>query len=384
MRPLIEVAEQPVVPVDVSDLLGPFQITGEIVPGNWLMGVDPVLRRQVWLLRRTASELSLARRDVARPGRLRWLQKVEKDGTTWDAFEAIRGMPFSILIKNGKRVPWSTLRHWLHDLALELWEATGDQTLPTALSLDQVWITAEGRAVLLDEAWPVVSSPSTNISVADIAGQQRFLQTVASCVESTGVPLHARPVLNNLKDGKFEKLSFLTGTLRGLLNKPVEVSRGIRFGSIFMLPLYVWIAIVVGRYHDKPWNDPLGIILVTAQVALAAIAMVQLLGLPFRTTVSQTIYKLAVINANGEPATKWHLLIRWAIVWLPILIPMSLIAWLGHRVDGNTVILPLAVLLIWIGGGDLCGRSSTSRITRLVGKYMDYTALGHNAYSTVR
>ena len=153
-------------------------------------------------------------------------------------------------------MPWSTLRHWLHDLASELWAATGDRTLPAELSLDHVWVTEQGHAVLLDEPWPEVEAPAERIPVGDLAGQQRFLSAVAASVDSTSVPLHARPVLQNLEGGKFEKLSFLTGTLRGLLDRPAEVSRGIRAGSLFMLPLYLWIAVFVGYFHDKPWATP--------------------------------------------------------------------------------------------------------------------------------
>ncbi|MCP5111816.1 MAG: hypothetical protein GY953_13380, partial [bacterium] len=253
--------------------------------------------------------------------------RVETDNATWDAFEATPGVPFRGLVEEGKRVPWSTLRHWLHDLASELWAATGDQTLPAELSLDHVWVTAEGRAILLDEPWPDVGPPAERIRVGDVVGQQRFLDAVATCVESTSLPLHARPVLRNLGDGKFEKLSFLAGPLRGLLDRPAEVSRGIRAGSIFMLPLYVWIAVFVGRYHDKPWNDSLGgIVIISALVVLAAIALMQLLALPFRCTASHSTFRLAVVNAKGEPATRSRLLVRWAITWLPLVLPMWLAA----------------------------------------------------------
>jgi hypothetical protein len=125
-----------------------------------------------------------------------------------------------------------------------------------------------------------VNAPAERIPVSDVAGQQRFLNAVAACVETTGLPLHARPVLQNLEDGKFEKLSFLTGTVRGLLERPAEVSSGIRAGSIFMLPLYIWIAIVVGRYHDKPWDDPWGIVLFTAVVVLGAMALADFASTP--------------------------------------------------------------------------------------------------------
>jgi uncharacterized RDD family membrane protein YckC len=266
VRPSIEAVAQPEIPTDGADALGPYRIIKKMIPGKWIVGSDPVLRRQVWLLQRGTTELSVARRNVARSGRQRWLQKVETAEGPWDAFDATRGAPFSSLVEGGKRVPWATLRNWLYDLASELWAATGDQTLPSELSLDHVWITAQGHAVLLDEPWPTVESPAERIPVGDVAGQQRFLNAVAACVESTSLPLHARPVLQNVKDGKFEKLSFLAGTLRGLLDKPAEVGRGIRAGSIFMLPLYVWIAFFVGRYHDKQWTDMLGEVVAVFQI----------------------------------------------------------------------------------------------------------------------
>jgi uncharacterized RDD family membrane protein YckC len=349
VRPTVEPLDAPELPAEGAGSLGPYQVIQEMVPGNWIVATDPVLRRRVWLLRRMSSELSLARRGVARSGRLRWLQQVEAEEVTWDAFEATPGAPFSSLVEDRKHLPWSTLRHWLDDLASELWDATKDQTLPAELSLDHVWVTAGGRAILLDEPWPDVGNPAERIPVKDVAGQQRFLNAVAACVESTGLPLHARPVLQNLKDGKFEKLSYLTGTLRGLLNRPAEVSRGIRAGSLFVLPLYIWIAFVVGRYHDKPWDDPGQIIVFSALVALGAIALMQLLGLPFRGTASHATFRLAVVNAKGEPAARSHLLVRWAIVWLPLLLPLSFLALWMPRAEGIAVVPALVLLLLWIG-----------------------------------
>jgi uncharacterized RDD family membrane protein YckC len=348
LRPPIEPAAEPETPTAGTEALGPYRVIEAAVPGRWIVASDPVLRRRVWLLRRTSAELPLARRNVARSGRLRWLQKVQARGATWDAFEATPGAPFPSLVEAGKRVPWGTLRHWLHDLASELWAAAGEQTLPAKLSLDHVWITAEGRAVLLDEPWPAVRTPAERIPVGDVAGQQRFLSALAAGVESTGLPLHARPVLQNLEDGKFEKLSFLTGTLRGLLERPAEVGRGIRAGSLFMLPLYVWIAILVGRYHDKPWDNPIGIVVVSALVTLGALALLQLLALPSRGTVTHSIFRLAVVNARGAPATVSHLLARWAIVWLPLFLPVSLVALFLRQAEGTAFIAALVLLLSWV------------------------------------
>ncbi|MEJ2703509.1 MAG: protein kinase [Sedimentisphaerales bacterium] len=351
VRPSVEPATQPEIPSESADLLGPYKIIEELIPGQWIVATDPVLRRKVWLLKRNSSELPLTRRRLSRPGRLRWLQKVATSDATWDAFEGPEGVPFSRLTEGGKHVPWSRLRHWLHDLASELWSATDDQTLPVELSLDHVWITTQGRAVLLDEPWPDVETRAESISVKHLAGRQRFLNAVAAWAEPTSLPLHARGVLMNLADGKFEKLSFLTGILRGLLDKPAEVSKGIRAASIFMLPLYVWIAVFVGRYHDKPWNDYLGeIVVVSPLVVLGVIALVQLVEFAFRNTSAHAIFRLAVVNGKGERVNRRTLLKRWAIVWLPLLVPMLLVAsLLMQRAEGIASICALVLLSIWIG-----------------------------------
>ena len=343
-------------PVGGIDSLGPYKVTGEIVPGVWMAAVDPVLRRPVWLLRRNAEEPSPARRDLARPGRSRWLQKIETAEATWDAFEAIQGASLSSQVEHGKRVPWGTLRHWLHDLASELWAATGDGTLPAALSLDHVRITDQGRAVLLDEPWPEVQTTAERIRVEDVTGQQRFLHAVAAHAESTSLPLHTRPLLKNLKEGKFEKLSFLTGTLRGILDKPAEVSRGVRAGAIFMIPLYVWIMMFVGTLHGAEWlyeivgKSASGIAMAVTLVVLMGGALIELAILPFRTTCGHAIFRLAVVNAAGEMASRSRLLARWAIIWLPLFLAMMFVALLWKINEGIAVISAINLLLLWIGG----------------------------------
>jgi uncharacterized RDD family membrane protein YckC len=279
---------------------------------------------------------------------------VERAEATWDAFEATQGVPFVSLVEDGERLPWGTLRHLLHDLASELWAAEGDKTLPAELSLDHVWVTAQGNALLLDQPWPDVRSSAERIPVGDIAGQQRFLNAVAACVESTSLPLHARPLLQNLEDGRFEKLSFLTGTLRGLLDKPAEVSKGIRAGAIFMLPLYAGIMIFVGSNQGAEWlyeiigDSAASLAMATAMLVLSASALIQLLELPFRTTCSHSLFRLAVVNAKGEPAGVLQLLGRWAIIWLPLLVPMVLVAQLWRTSGGIAFTLALVLLLLWI------------------------------------
>lgn len=351
-RPSIGPAAQLEDAFEGSGSVGPFRTIREVVPGRWIAADDPVLRRQAWLLRRETSELPLERRNLSRQGRLRWLQKVETADATWDAFESPHGVPFSRLVEGGEPLPWGTLRLWLHDLASEIMAATADRTLPAELSLDHVWITAQGHAVLLDEPWPEVKDPAGSIPVGNLAGQQRFLSAIAAFVEETRLPLHARPVLENLEAGKFERISFLTGTLRGLLDKPVDVNYGVRAGSLFLIPLYSWVMLFVGIYRAEwvlRWSDSLaGILLVSSLVVLCVSALGQLLEIPIRTTAGLAIFRLAVVDGRGKPAALAPLLVRWAAVWVPLFLPMVFLFQGLKAADPTAILSALVWIFLWL------------------------------------
>ena len=254
-RPVIEVEEEPEVSVEEAVMVGPYPVVEEIVPGEWIAAYDPILRRRVWLRRRAGSAIAPARRDLARPGRSRWLHNVETPEANWDVFESQAGVPLRSLIAKEGHLPWESMRHWLHDLASEIALAAHDETLPPELSLDHVWITARGPAVLLDEPWPKTDDPAERIPVGDLAGQQRFLHTIAASVSPTTVPLHARPVLQSLAGGSFEKLSFLAGSLRSLVTKPATLDRQFRASSLLTVPLLILTLFIISTLRFAPDVD---------------------------------------------------------------------------------------------------------------------------------
>ncbi|MEM7627624.1 MAG: protein kinase [Planctomycetota bacterium] len=324
-----------------SQSIGPFRVVAEVEPGRWLAADDPALRRPVWLIRRADNPPSEARCAAARPGRPRWLQEIEADGAVWDAFEAARGTPLSEQIAGGP-VPWSTLRYWLHDLAAELRAAERDGTLPLACGLDHVWIADDGRAVLLDAPWPHAAAPAEGpsestpsatpaalIAVDDLAGQQRFLRAVADHVDPLSVPLHAQPALQNLRAASFEKLTFLAGTLRGLLNKPADVTRGLRAASLFVIPGYAWIATLLGIASN---TDPaVGPMVWAGRAAIAGLAMLHCIALFdvalafWKKSTGLTTFGLEVVTAHGR-ASRSRMFVRSAIMWLPVVIPTGVFA----------------------------------------------------------
>lgn len=209
--------------------IGPFVVVRPLGEG-WLLAHDPALRRRVWIQHyATARPMMEARRNVARPGRLRWL-----GGTAeWNAFEAPGGQALTAFEKQSQ--PWASVRWWLADLAEELTAAEKDGTLPAELSLENVWITREGRAVLLDKP-DVTSGPHTSVTPVPQRAQT-FLDAVAQhALDPKTVPLHARDVLQKLASAAFDRMSFLAGNLQSLLARHAAVSVRRRATSLLLVP----------------------------------------------------------------------------------------------------------------------------------------------------
>jgi hypothetical protein len=145
----------------------------------WL-GFDPVLRRRVWVRDLGPDEplSDVARRDLARPARLRWLAGQRGAAGGWEAFEAPQGCA---LVSLSGQHRWRDVRWWVADLADELARA-GHAGEARHFGLDHVWITAERRAMLLDFPAPgIARSEADAIAGPDGSrtGPQALLEGVA-------------------------------------------------------------------------------------------------------------------------------------------------------------------------------------------------------------
>jgi uncharacterized RDD family membrane protein YckC len=259
-----------------SFTFGPYQINGSLwktVDEELLRAFDTILRRQVWIHLRaaTAEPVSAARRDLNRPARLRWLNGGRTDGQIWDAYQACDGAPLLALAEQPRA--WSSVRFWLLDLAEEMSAALKSGIAAPTLALDRVWVTANGRALLLDFGWPglrVEPDAGGPIPLNGVAEMQAFLDLVAreGLVERsagiiqdfkasgseraqageepkpfrwfrTVVPLHAHSFLLSLAQRAFEQPEFIVGNLRSLVTKPGQVTGAWRGASLAMIPLLV-------------------------------------------------------------------------------------------------------------------------------------------------
>jgi len=267
-------------PLDISPKVGPYHVLQTL--WDWheqklLLGYDTRLLRKVLILTGPpgTSPVSPARRRASRAGRLRWLNGQRTPSKAWDAYEATDGQ--SLLGILAEPQPWSRVKYWLLDLAEELQAAAQDETIPEALELDRVWITASGQAKLLDFAImappPVAASaalPSSSRcpdalsflhhAVLAMLGGTRCAASASSGTECRVVlPLPARKFISEIRN--LDSPGRMVATLKPLLPRPDFVSRHQRLGlmaACAALPLFWLLAASLGlkAMHDTMEAQP--------------------------------------------------------------------------------------------------------------------------------
>ena len=245
VRPVAAVNREPVEAADrPRRRCGPYEVLrplGATPDGEILLGFDRVLGRLVWLhiVAVGTPPVGQSIRDAGRPGRLRWLTGQRAAGNAWDAYEALDGMP---LAASETPQPWSTVKHWLVDLAREL-QASADERSAFRLALDRVWITRANRAVLLDFGAPGLADRP----ITDIASPHAFLHAAANrALAGNGpppagarrlLPLRARAALAGLARTEPAAMPDVVGRLEALEVRVDRVTRDRRAVAMALVGL---------------------------------------------------------------------------------------------------------------------------------------------------
>lgn len=328
-RPALPLASAALPTTDTLPLLGPYHVLDRIGSEDGtelLLGFDARLLRRVWIRKlppgRPAIPPSL--RHVGRPGRLRWLSAKRTDTEAWDAYEAAPGQPLLALVSGPQE--WSRVRYWLLDLAEELQAATQDGSLPATLSLDRVWIRADGRAKLLDFRAPGTAElpPAPSVNAQSVAPSPlTFLRQVAlSALEgrpvSAGdadhdaarVPLaaHASRFLEALAPGA--NLGECIAQLRSLLGQPAEIPRARRLALVVgVLAIPVLLTL------------PMDALIVCYGLTVVLVVVPCLIAsLLFRGGALFKLQGFVFVNRDGARSSRWRVASRNLLAWLPFLL----------------------------------------------------------------
>jgi uncharacterized RDD family membrane protein YckC len=243
-------------PEGMPESLGPFAIRGALRwddGGRVLLGQDRALGRPVWLWLRphTAAPLPARRREVSRATRLRWLGCGRHADQQWDAFMAVRGAPLADCVRPGGE-PWPAVLPLLEQLADELAAADAESTLPDTLHADQVWVSLDGQAQLVDLPLQEGGRPAVGqhrplallAEVAVLALEGRPRGPEARGPIRAPLPLPAHRLLGRLlgDDEPLRDPAALQAGLEGLADRPAEVSRGRRLAHLGVLAVLLSVA----------------------------------------------------------------------------------------------------------------------------------------------
>jgi uncharacterized RDD family membrane protein YckC len=273
-RPALAPADiQPVSESESMPRIGAYHVLEKLEQGKageWLLAYDARLLRKIWIhvVPSGTPEVPNHLKALRRIGRLRWITGRRSEEENWDAFEAPNGAPFLDLAV--KPQSWESVRFWLLDLAEELTAAAKDGTMPNTLSLDRVWISAEGRAKLLDFTAPGLSDSTSRDRTSE---PESFLKEVASTVLegrrdrreeypiSVPIPLHARQFLEDRKVTSSPESA--ARELKRLVKRPARVTRNRRAALVagcFIIPAITFCSsILTANMIQKGVIDQLGL-----------------------------------------------------------------------------------------------------------------------------
>jgi uncharacterized RDD family membrane protein YckC len=309
-------AAHPIPPTVAGEAVGPYHqllVQPDALPGGVVAGFDGILNRFVWLVWGEGGAPTPERRNLARPGRVRWLGSGERP-RIWNAYEAVHGAP--LVISTRQTRPWTEVRLWLHALAGELAAAEADGTTPV-LGLDNVWITADSGARLVD--WPKGGEPMES---------RRFLWTVAvRALQAVPgplqvrLPLSARFLLDRLNSGTVS-LADARDTLSKLCREPTEITprrRAIPLllcgGPAIIIGLVTIVAVIVNasRTSAELLTELSlfgGALQLSGAVAVASAAI-------FRGGVLMRFSGIGLITRSGSEAPRWRAVLRAVAAWAP-------------------------------------------------------------------
>jgi hypothetical protein len=227
--------------------VGPYVVhtmVGETGGGRLSVGVDPILRRHVWIheVPPATPPVDATRRDVSRQGRLYWLAGRRSATENWDAFEAPRGEPF---LTAPPASDWHQLHRAVSSLATEL-DASAREGRDTRLSLAHVWRRTDGQLVLLDFPWPGPVAPDAHQTRNPVELLAAVSARAWAPTTEPAAPLSGAALLHRLATGALPALADVEAELQRLASVPSRTSRVRRALPVVMaaMPLAALLLIV--------------------------------------------------------------------------------------------------------------------------------------------
>jgi len=369
-QPIIVTGEKTIPIPETQIRIGPYLILSDLRKSDsdeLILCYDEKLRRKIWLHIQSTDTpaVSTVRRDVSQRGRLRWINGKRSSRECWDAYEALEGK--ALLEAIGSKQSWSTVRHWILDLAEAINAGLKDKSLPATIELDRVWIIPDGRAKLLDFQAPGISNhlqiPFSVRAAIDSSSLHLFLKQVAlSSLEGNiesfdkirdkapnlPLPLHARSFLENLASHDDMDFDPLVLNLKTLIERDARISvlkrlrlMGLTMTPFIFIPLYA-LSIV---FSERDIGMIKGIGMWLGYWGVLSLIMAML----YRGGHSYAYLGVAVVMSDGSQVSRLRALMRSLIAWSPgILCSLLAVIWSGKILYPFTEIIAQIPYPIWL------------------------------------
>jgi serine/threonine protein kinase len=357
-------------PVGVMQSVGPYKVRGAV---RWepdrrvVSGEDPTLGREAWIVIRPKGSPAPhpARREVSRATRPRWLAGGEQSEGRWDAYIAPAGCPI-LDLAGPDGLPWHEARPILEDLADELASACAEGTLPPGLTVDQVWVQPDGRAILVDPLAIAAASAEApaksdderaltllrRVAALALEGGRRRLDDPSATIKSP-VPIHACDLLRRLTGGVdgHASVAEFRSQIQSTGHLPTEVSVGQRLTQLGILGLFVSFGLIVcfgptygvlsGMMTGPPTiegEQPPALAASWRYALATAYGFFPLLWMIWdaitRGGFSWKLAGLGLVRWDGQPAPRWRCGWRSLVTWVPPFALLALANW--HHWKGFT------------------------------------------------
>ena len=207
--------------------VGPYAVhtmVGETGGGLLFVGVDPILRRHVWIheVAPGTPPVDATRRDVSRPGRLYWLAGRRSPTENWDAFEAPGGEPLLSAQSTVRLARGASLALEPHDRARRFGSRRDATSGPLSRMSGRGRTGTSCSSIFRGPGWSHRTPISTLNPVALLAAvsTRAFARTT-----EPAAPLSATTLLNRLASGAPPALADVKAELLRLASIPSRPSR---------------------------------------------------------------------------------------------------------------------------------------------------------------
>lgn len=308
--------------------IGDYRLVAQLGSNNnrVYLAHDERLDRNVWISEcdsKSTEEIVSASIGRARPTQQRWLDEYEGNDQRWSVWEAIRGGPFSRLLRQ-RTTKWPDTCHFLSEVVSELAAATDDKSLPDPLDYDNLWIDDNNQVKLIQ--------PALRAAATDVNATELLCAVCRQVSKFDDVPLSFLNFVEELekKPDSFETLTWAESNIRSFEKNAANWKWDDRLGAIAIsagLEQTVFQSISIALAFLLPFVFSGGFLSYFQTILVALGAIVFAIGYFFKGGFVFRVLGVEIVQIRrNQVAGRLQAALRHIVAWSPFIVAHSLVA----------------------------------------------------------